>query len=125
MCKLFTRIVLIVVLLAWGLTEASAQYTIRRAEPQRSESKELPKLLETLSESRITAELDGDYYNHAAWIAERNRMRKERNTFEVRAPSRPPPSASRTGQPVATTPSRDSQHSLCTTATNTVSLPTI
>lgn len=83
MCKLFTRIVLIVVLLAWGLTEASAQYTIRRAEPQRSESKELPKLLETLSESRITAELDGDYYNHAAWIAERNRVRKERNTFEV------------------------------------------
>lgn len=79
----FTRvIVLIVALLAWGITDASAQYTIRRAEPQR-ESQELPKLLETLTESRISAELDGDYYNHAARIAERNRVRKERNTFEL------------------------------------------
>ncbi|MBO5805916.1 MAG: DUF3078 domain-containing protein [Tidjanibacter sp.] len=76
------HIVLLLVALVVGLTHSSAQFTIRRSQPQREEAK-VPTLLETLSESRITSQLTNDYYDHAAWVAERNRIRKERNLFEL------------------------------------------
>lgn len=63
-----------------GRADAVAQYTIRRAQPQREEVAQ-PSLRGI---TRNTVEtLSNDYYDHAAWVAERNRKRKERNLFEI------------------------------------------
>ena len=64
-----------------GGTDAMAQYTIRRAQPQREESAE--PTLRGLTNDRVSNTLNNDYYDHAAWVAERNRVRKERNLFEI------------------------------------------
>ncbi len=64
-----------------GGTDAVAQYTIRRAQPQREESAE--PTLRGLTNDKVSNTLNNDYYDHAAWVAERNRVRKERNLFEI------------------------------------------
>ena len=64
-----------------GGTDAMAQYTIRRAQPQREESAE--PTLRGLTNDKVSNTLNNDYYDHAAWVAERNRVRKERNLFEI------------------------------------------
>ena len=74
------------VLLAWVVTDASAQYTIRHREQQegqqRTEHKHNP--YEAFG-GFVTDGITNDYYDHAAWLAERRRIRKERNTFEFEA----------------------------------------
>lgn len=57
------------------------QYTIRRAQPQRQETAE-PEL-RGLTRNTVSNDLSDDYYDHAAWVAERNRIRRERNLFEI------------------------------------------
>lgn len=64
-----------------GSIDAMAQYTIRRAQPQRQESME--PALRGLTNDKVSDDLPNDYYDHAAWVAERNRIRKERNLFEI------------------------------------------
>ncbi len=64
-----------------GASDAMAQYTIRRAQPQREESVE--PTLRGLTNDKVSSDLHNDYYDHAAWVAERNRVRKERNLFEI------------------------------------------
>ena len=59
---------------------AMAQYTIRRAQPQREEVAQ--PALRGITRNEVEV-LSNDYYDHAAWVAERNRIRKERNLFEV------------------------------------------
>lgn len=76
----------LVAVLAWVVTDASAQYTIQRREKQEgqqhTEHKHNPyEAFGGFVEGGIT----NDYYDHAAWLAERRRIRKERNTFEFEA----------------------------------------
>lgn len=72
-----------VVMMVWCVPEAAAQFTIRRAEPIR-EGK-TPTIAGSLTRKTISSEIPNEYYDHAAWVAERNRIRKERNTFEAEA----------------------------------------
>lgn len=74
--------VAMVVAILWAVPEVAAQFTIQRTQPQRQEMSP-PSLLGTLSQQRAESELPTDYYDHAAWVAERNRIRRERNTFEL------------------------------------------
>jgi hypothetical protein len=74
-------LVLFLLAVVSGGTDAMAQYTIRRAQPQREESAE--PTLRGLTNDRVSNTLNNDYYDHAAWVAERNRVRKERNIFEI------------------------------------------
>lgn len=74
-------LVLFLLAVVSGGTDAMAQYTIRRAQPQREESAE--PTLRGLTNDRVSNTLNNDYYDHAAWVAERNRVRKERNLFEI------------------------------------------
>ncbi|MBQ8272515.1 MAG: DUF3078 domain-containing protein [Tidjanibacter sp.] len=59
---------------------AMAQYTIRRAQPQREDAG-VPAL-GGITRNKVDT-LSNDYYDHAAWVAERNRQRRERNLFEI------------------------------------------
>ena len=63
-----------------GRADAVAQYTIRRAQPQREEVAQ--PTLRGITRNTVET-LSNDYYDHAAWVAERNRKRKERNLFEI------------------------------------------
>ena len=74
-------LVLFLLAVVSGGTDAVAQYTIRRAQPQREESAE--PTLRGLTNDKVSNTLNNDYYDHAAWVAERNRVRKERNLFEI------------------------------------------
>ena len=74
-------LVLFLLAVVSGGTDAMAQYTIRRAQPQREESAE--PTLRGLTNDKVSNTLNNDYYDHAAWVAERNRVRKERNLFEI------------------------------------------
>ncbi|MBP3440519.1 MAG: DUF3078 domain-containing protein [Tidjanibacter sp.] len=75
--------VLLAVATLWMTGEAAAQFTIRRTEPIRDGK--TPSMAGTLTQKTISSEIPNDYYDHAAWVAERNRIRKERNTFELEA----------------------------------------
>lgn len=59
---------------------AMAQFTILRSQPQREDTG-LPAL-RGLTRNNVDT-LTNDYYDHAAWVAERNRLRRERNLFEI------------------------------------------
>lgn len=74
-------LVVAVVAVVAGVDDAAAQYTIRRSQAQREEV--ATPSLQGLTNDRVTESLTGDYYDHAAWVAERNRVRKERNLFEI------------------------------------------
>lgn len=74
-------LVLFLLAVVSGASDAVAQYTIRRAQPQREESVE--PTLRGLTNDKVSSDLHNDYYDHAAWVAERNRVRKERNLFEI------------------------------------------
>lgn len=72
----------VVVFVVAGVGDLAAQYTIRRTQSLPHEVEE-PQL-KGLTNSRISSgDLPNDYYDHAAWVAERNRVRKERNLFEI------------------------------------------
>ena len=78
-------IVLMVALLAWVVTDASAQYTIQRRkqdDPKKETSKHNP--YEAFG-GFVSEGITNDYYDHALWKAERRRVRKERNAFEFEA----------------------------------------
>ena len=80
--KQWLRILMVMaVAVVAGMMDAAAQYTIRRSQPQRQENS--TPSLQGLTNDRVTSNLSGDYYDHAAWVAERNRVRKERNLFEI------------------------------------------
>ncbi len=80
--KQWARILaLIVVCSVAGLSEAAAQYTIRRTQTQQQQS--TTPSLQGITNDRVTESLSGDYYDHAAWLAEKRRIRKERNLFEM------------------------------------------
>lgn len=75
------RIVAMLALFVLSSESASAQYTIRRAQPQREDTVDKP--LQGITRDDVHNQtLSNDYYDHAAWVAERNRIRRERNTFE-------------------------------------------
>lgn len=83
MQRVWKIVVLMVVATLWMTGEAMAQFTIRRAAPIRDG--QTPTMAGTLTQKTISSEIPNDYYDHAAWVAERNRIRKERNTFELEA----------------------------------------
>lgn len=66
-----------------GTVEVAAQFTIRRTEPIRES--QTPTFVGDLTQKSISSEIPNEYYDHAAWVAERNRIRKERNTLEAEA----------------------------------------
>lgn len=74
---------LMTIIILCGALEAAAQFTIRRAEPIREGN--TPTFAGSLTKQTISTDISNDYYDHAAWVAERNRIRKERNTFEAEA----------------------------------------
>ena len=79
--NLVRKIVLAVVLVVAFVEGASAQFTIQRRQPeQREEVKSDPY---KAFGGFVDTKLQNDYYDHAAWLAERRRIRKERNTLEV------------------------------------------
>lgn len=73
-------VVLFLITVVLGVADASAQYTIRRAQPQREETG-VPALSGIVNGKVDT--ISNNYYDHAAWLAERSRLRKERNLFEI------------------------------------------
>ena len=73
-------VVLFLLALVGASEEVVAQYTILRAQPQREEVAQ--PALRGITRNEVEV-LSNDYYDHAAWVAERNRIRKERNLFEV------------------------------------------
>lgn len=73
-------VVLVLLALFVASVDASAQYTIRRSQPQREHTAQPPLL--GITRNKVDS-LTNDYYDHAAWRAERNRIRKERNLFEI------------------------------------------
>ena len=73
--------VLAVVAVVAGCVDAAAQYTILRTQQAQREENEIPTL-QGITNDRVSNNLSVDYYDHAAWVAERNRVRKERNLFE-------------------------------------------
>lgn len=78
------RIVMVLLLTVMALlasTEAHGQYTIRRAQPTRENTAE--PTLKGITRNQLSSDLSDDYYDHAAWVAERNRIRRERNLFEA------------------------------------------
>ena len=80
--KQWARILaLIVVCIVAGASSAAAQYTIRRTQTQQQQS--TTPSLQGITNDRVTESLSGDYYDHAAWLAEKRRIRKERNLFEM------------------------------------------
>ncbi|MBO7300858.1 MAG: DUF3078 domain-containing protein [Tidjanibacter sp.] len=80
--KQWARILaLIVVAVVACISDAAAQYTIRRSQTQQQQS--TTPSLQGLTNDRVTESLSGDYYDHAAWVAEKRRIRKERNLFEI------------------------------------------
>lgn len=88
MAGLQRRLMLVVVLLAWVVTDASAQYTIQRRQKQQQQVAEQEESKHNPYEAFggfVGGDLTNDYYDHAAWLAERRRIRKERNTFEFEA----------------------------------------
>lgn len=78
--EIVRKIALVVVAIVACVGSASAQFTIQRRQPeQRKEVKSDPyKAFGGFVDNQI----HNDYYDHAAWLAERRRIRKERNTFE-------------------------------------------
>lgn len=74
---------LLALMMLCGALDVAAQFTIRRAEPIREGG--TPTIAGSLTHRSISSEIPNDYYDHAAWVAERNRIRKERNTFEAEA----------------------------------------
>lgn len=76
----------VVVLFLWAVVlsvgDAAAQYTIRREQSQSRENS-VPALRGLTNNHISSGNMTTDYYDHAAWVAERNRVRKERNLFEV------------------------------------------
>lgn len=80
--KRSVRLWAVLILLLVGAENASAQYTIRRTQSHRNDTADQP--MRGLTRDAVTNQtLTNDYYDHAAWVAERNRIRRERNTFEV------------------------------------------
>ncbi len=75
-----TKYVVLFLLAMIASESAMAQYTIRRAQPQR-ENAGVPAL-GGITRNKVDT-LSNDYYDHAAWVAERNRQRRERNLFEI------------------------------------------
>lgn len=75
-----TKYVVLFLLAMVASESAMAQYTIRRAQPQR-ENAGVPAL-GGITRNKVDT-LSNDYYDHAAWVAERNRQRRERNLFEI------------------------------------------
>lgn len=75
------KMVLAVVALVFSIGNAGAQFTIQRRQPeQREEVKSDPyKAFGGFVDNHI----QNDYYDHAAWLAERRRIRKQRNTLEI------------------------------------------
>lgn len=73
-------LVLFLFVVVLGRADAVAQYTIRRAQPQREEVAQ--PALRGITRNKVDT-LSNDYYDHAAWVAERNRQRRERNLLEV------------------------------------------
>lgn len=75
------KIAVLVVALVGIVGRADAQFTIQRRQPeQREEVKSDPyKAFGGFVDNKI----QNDYYDHAAWLAERRRIRKQRNTFEI------------------------------------------
>lgn len=77
------RLTALVCMVVAGIGTAHGQFTIQRRQPeQREEVKSDPyKAFGGFVENN----LENDYYDHAAWLAERRRIRKERNTFEFQS----------------------------------------
>lgn len=73
-------VVLFLLAVVLGATNAAAQYTIVRSQPQREDTGQ--PALRGLTRNKVDT-LTNDYYDHAAWVAERNRIRRERNLFEI------------------------------------------
>lgn len=73
-------VALFLLAMVWAGADAMAQYTIRRAQPQREDAG-VPALGGITRNTVDT--LSNDYYDHAAWLAERSRQRRERNLFEI------------------------------------------
>ena len=75
------KIAVLVVALVGFVGRADAQFTIQRRQPeQRQEVKSDPyKAFGGFVDNKI----QNDYYDHAAWLAERRRIRKQRNTLEI------------------------------------------
>ena len=81
--NLVRKMVLTAVLMVAFVEAASAQFTIQRRQPeQRQEVTTDPY---KAFGGFVDTKLQNDYYDHAAWLAERRRIRKERNTLEVQA----------------------------------------
>lgn len=82
MTRVVRNILLLMLVLVCSLVDASAQYTIQRRkqeDPKRENHKHNP--YEAFG-GFVSEGITNDYYDHAAWMAERRRVRKERNSFE-------------------------------------------
>lgn len=68
------RKIIVVLLFVMGGFSASAQFSISRVKPK--------DLGTRTTDSIKRSEVSNEYYSHARWLAEKKRIRKERNTVE-------------------------------------------